>query len=413
MPSFHLPHFSDIAILRSIEPNRFRTFLLRFDNYLRSQGFSIPETAEFTDAHLQRLIGIFNAHDGSTPADMIEALFHISEVANDQGMEALLLVASKTGIDLPEGDLTPADLALLIWLNDPDQLRRANCERIVLRFQSFYCFMNRTLEAPLFEIPADGVLKRIEERTNQFNRNRKRGGGAAVWMYEFGNEVAFLIRFGGSLKRDEIMDNDQCRPDIRRPVGYDLVVYNIETGELRIRADLVSERRFYCRLFSEQLFNDPEFFEHGETFNLDVIYQLGEDVQSPGLDFGIKRVTLVEIQEVLLGERTLHVTFKSDAIFEAIREHNRRLTPTGRLLSAKFRIILEDAGEVTVTVCSGNKIRCSRQVGTTAIDRWMIHIGIRVPQHETLRMQATSPLASHLANPKSSGPDVSVASRTG
>ncbi len=413
MPSFHLPHFNDIAILRSIEPNRFRTFLLRFDNYLRSQGFSIPETAEFTDAHLQRLIGIFNAHDGSTPADMIEALFHISEVANDQGMEALLLVASKSGFELPEGDLTPADLALLIWLNDPDQLRRANCERIVLRFQSFYCFMNRTLEAPLFEMPADGVLKRIEERTNQFNRNRQRCGGAAVWMYEFGNEVAFLIRFGGSLKRDEVMDNDQCRPDIRRPVGYDLVVYNIETGELRIRADLVSERRFYCRLFSEQLFDDPEFFEHGETFNLDVIYRLGEDVQSPGLVFGIKRVTLVEIQEVLLGEKTLHVTFKSEAIFDAIREHNKRLTPTGRLLSAKFRIVLEDAGEVTVTVCSGNKIRLSRQVGTAAIDRWMIHIGIRVPQHETLRMQATSPLASHLANPKSSGPDVSVASRTG
>ena len=106
MPSFHLPHFNDIAILRSIEPNRFRTFLLRFDNYLRSQGYTIPETAEFTDAHLQRLIGIFNAHDGSTPADMIEALFHISEVSNDQGMEALLLVASKTGIELPEGDLT-------------------------------------------------------------------------------------------------------------------------------------------------------------------------------------------------------------------------------------------------------------------------------------------------------------------
>jgi hypothetical protein len=45
MPSFHLPHFNDIAILRSIEPNRFRTFLLRFDNYLRSQGFTIPSAA--------------------------------------------------------------------------------------------------------------------------------------------------------------------------------------------------------------------------------------------------------------------------------------------------------------------------------------------------------------------------------
>ncbi len=95
MPSFHLPHFNDIAILRSIEPNRFRIFLMRFDTYLRSQGFTIPESAVFTDSDLQCLIGIFNAHDGSTPADMIEALFHVSEVASDQGMESLLLVVSK------------------------------------------------------------------------------------------------------------------------------------------------------------------------------------------------------------------------------------------------------------------------------------------------------------------------------
>ena len=148
MPNFQLPQFDDIALLRSIQPNRLRIFLKRFDNYLLSQGFTIPETAVFTDAHLQQLIGIFNTHDGSTPADMIEALSHISETANDQSMESLLLVASKTGIELPEGDLTPADVALLVWLHDPDLLRRANCERIVLRFQSFYCYMNRTLGVP-------------------------------------------------------------------------------------------------------------------------------------------------------------------------------------------------------------------------------------------------------------------------
>ncbi len=63
-------------------------------------------------------------------------------------------------------------------------------------------------------------------------------------MYEIGNEIAFLIRFGGSLKRDEVMDNDVCRPDIRRPVGYDMVVYNIQSGELRIRAELVANANF-------------------------------------------------------------------------------------------------------------------------------------------------------------------------
>jgi len=94
MPNFQLPQFDDIALLRSIQPNRLRILLTRFDNYLLSQGYNIPETAVFTDAHLQQLISIFNAHDGRTPADMIEALFHISQTANDQSMESLLLTTS-------------------------------------------------------------------------------------------------------------------------------------------------------------------------------------------------------------------------------------------------------------------------------------------------------------------------------
>jgi hypothetical protein len=147
----------------------------------------------------------------------MEALFHISELADDSGMEALLVLASKRCIELPDGDLCPADVAMAIWLQDPDLLRRANCQRVVLRFQSFYCYMNRTLEALLFEMPTESTLRRIEEEINDFSRSRRRGGGAAVWMYEFGNEIAFLIRYGGSLQRDEVMDDDLCRTDVRRP----------------------------------------------------------------------------------------------------------------------------------------------------------------------------------------------------
>lgn len=413
MLRFHPPRFNDVALLRAIEPSRFLAFLQRFDHYLHSQGFEIPEDSNLSDAQLRALLEIFHNNDGHTPAELMEALFHISELADDPGMEALLVLASKRCIDLPEGELSPADVAMAIWLQDPDLLRRANCQRVVLRFQSFYCYMNRTLEAPLFQMPAESTLRRIEEEIDDFNRSRRRGGGAAVWMYEFGKEIAFLIRYGGSLQRDEVMDDDLCRPDVRRPVNYDLVVYNIDTGELRIRADLVSERKFYCKLFSTQLFQDPTFFEHGETFDLDAIYRLEEDIQSTGFVPGIERVVLLEIQEVLVGGKVLHITLRSDAIFEAIREHNRHLTPTGRLVSAKFRVYLESKEEVTVTICSGNKLRLSRQVGLEAINQWMLFHGMRVPNHATVRMQTPSPLANHLAHPQPKSTKVSVGSRTG
>jgi hypothetical protein len=76
----------------------------------------------------------------------MEALFLISELADDPGMEALLVLPSSRCIELPDGDLSPADLAMAIWLQYADLLRCANRQRLVLRFHSFYCYMNRTLD---------------------------------------------------------------------------------------------------------------------------------------------------------------------------------------------------------------------------------------------------------------------------
>jgi hypothetical protein len=410
MPSFKLPRFTDAGILRSIEPKRLTTFLKRFSSYLEKKDFVFPKGDNFSDAQLQQLIGIFNVHDNQTPADMIEALFQVREVANDQGMEALLLVAVKNGIELPDEDFSAADLAMHIWLADPDLLRRANCERIVTQFQSFYCYMNRTFEVPILEMPSGNLLRAIESRINHFNRNRSRGGGATVWMYDFGTELAFLIRCGGTLRREEVMEHEVCTNRIRRPVGYDLVVYNRVSGELRIRAELVGERRFYGEQFGEVLFNDKFFFEYGEMFNLDVIYELEEDIQSPGSIAELREVILLEIQETLVGQRSLQITLRSDNLFEALREHNKNLSNQGRITFVKLRFLFLDGNGVTVTIYSGNKIRFSQQLGLSSIYGWLIESGIRTNQNGKSQSPSAKALADTLANPKRKSTKASMAS---
>lgn len=400
MFQFKLHHFTDPAFLLSIAPPRLRMFLQQFEKYLALRDFAIPADAKFTPSHVNQLIDIFNTPTSRTPAEMVEALFHIDEMANEHGMEALLLAASKVGLELPEGQLSEADLAMHMWLYHPDLLRRANCERIVLRVQTFRYFSNKTFGVPKFVPPKDDVLNLICEQLNRFNRNRLRGGGCAVWMYEFGDDIAFLMRLAIPLKRDEVMDGEVCRHDVRRPVQYDLVVYNVKTGELRVRANLVSERREYCRIFGEHLFGDPEFFPSGELFDLSAIHELGEDIQSAAHVEGIREVKLVELQEVLLGQQTLKLTFRSEQVFDAIKEHNKRLTPHGRLSQAKFKFWFIGGGDVTVTIYAGNQIRFSRQNGIDAIEQWMIHHGIKINRHATYRMPTASPLADALSNPQ-------------
>ncbi len=143
---FKLPHFTDPAFLLSIDQPRLRKFLKQFEKYLTLREFVIPPKPKFTPSHINQLIGIFNTPTTRTPPELVEALFLIDEMANERGMEALLLAASKVRLELPDGDLSEADVAMHMWLHHPDVLRRANCERIVLRVQTFRYFINKTLE---------------------------------------------------------------------------------------------------------------------------------------------------------------------------------------------------------------------------------------------------------------------------
>lgn len=410
---FKLPHFTDPAFLLSIDQPRLRKFLKQFEKYLTLREFVIPPKPKFTPSHINQLIGIFNTPTTRTPPELVEALFLIDEMANERGMEALLLAASKVRLELPDGDLSEADVAMHMWLHHPDVLRRANCERIVLRVQTFRYFINKTLEVPKFVTPVDSVLQQICESLNRFNRDRRRGGGCALWMYEFGDDIAFLMRLAIPLKRGEIMDGETCRHDVRRPVQYDLVVYNIKTGELRVRANLVSERREYCRIYGEHLFGDAEFFPPSELFDLGAIHEQGEDIQSPAHIEGIRQVNLIELQEVLQGQQTLKLTFKSNQVFDAIKEHNKRLTPQGRLSQAKFKFWFVAGGEVTVTIYAGNQIRFSRQHGIDAIEQWMIHHGIKISRNAKHANPTTKTLANALANPEPARTPPTVATRTG
>ena len=403
--------FSDPSLFHSIDPPRLRVFLDGYRDYLRSRDFKTPADAKFTDAHVGQLIGILNTATRDTPPDFLEGFFHANELNNDKGMESLLSTASKKGVAIPDGDLTPADLALFLWMVQPGLVRRANCERIIHRFQSFQYYQNELGDAPPFSLPSDAVLKQIRVALDTFNRDRHRGGGSDVWMYHFGDDVAFLLRHGRLIVRDEVMEGDTPRPDVRRSVGYDLVVYNRKTGEIRVRAELVGERRFYCQLFGRYLFDDPGFFPPGELFDLSPIQELGEDIQTPAHVDGIARIRLVEIREVLLGDHTLTTTHRADEVFPALKEHSKQITPTARLLHARFRFWLTDGHETTVTIYSGNIIRHTRPVGVDAIHQWMIHHGIRVRNHAPNATATLATLASHLSSPKSASATPVVARR--
>lgn len=60
-----------------------------------------------------------------TPKDLMDARHYVDEMANPAGMDALTDEAERLGLELEgEPDLTPADVAVQVWLRNRDVLER-------------------------------------------------------------------------------------------------------------------------------------------------------------------------------------------------------------------------------------------------------------------------------------------------
>ena len=412
MPAFRPPSFLNHA-LGSVDLDLLRDFLLPFADYFAMRKFPISADTKIDEEQFKTLSRLLRTPTQSAPSELIEAQFHIDEVANDRGMESLILAYSKAGIPLPTDDeLTPADLAMRTWMQHPEILRRSNYERIATSQRSFRHYLNRHEKPMPFQFPTSEVIRLMTKRLSAFNRDRHRGGGTALWMHDVGDVLAIVVRRGENLKRGEYIEGERSRFQVQRPAGYDTILVQKLLGELHVHASLMSEHREYCRLIGQHLFGDEDFFPTSELFDLGVIHEIGEEIESPAFIDGIEAVQLDEVTEMFIGSQSLIKTFRGRRIFVQLQEHQQQLTQGTRITKAKFRFTFRDHPEVTVTIHAGNIISYSRQVGVELIEAWMIYHGIKTTGM-SLDPETPSSLANALSNPKSTSTTPGVAGRAG
>ncbi|TWU39475.1 hypothetical protein [Novipirellula artificiosorum] len=412
MPTLKLTHVTKPYTLSSIHPQRLNQFLRHFVDYFKRRGFAIPAgEGAFTQEQFHELIRVFNSPNADTPTELTEALFHIDEMACSKGMEALLLAASKARIQLPEDEkFTPADLALHLWLIRPSLLKDAYVEQIVKKPRSFNYYRHRDIVPSRPRKITDKLIVTLQSKIDEFNLARRRVAVSRVSVYEFGDDLAFLILRGDPMHRGEVLQRGNWVFATWQPAGYDLVIYNRKIPELRIHASLKGEQVFYCKTFGRLFFDDEDCFPSSQHFSLERIDELGEDIQSPlGVD-GIERITLIKIALLEQGEPTLITEHKSAKLFEALKVRDRCLQPNARIVSATFRFLMLDDSEVAVTVYSGNIATFNRDRDCRPIEDWMTAIGIKLAMQETHAPNKT--LENALSNPNAAGHAANLATRT-
>ncbi|MFN9037492.1 MAG: hypothetical protein ACK5YO_14420, partial [Planctomyces sp.] len=112
-----------------------------------------------TDLDVEVLSGLFMDPVPDTPGELINALVYVDEMATPEAMDSLL---AEIDVNIEnKGDLTPADLALQIWITDRSIIERKHAEFGLVRPRSYDHFQSGKRKA--LKSPAKKTIAALEQ----------------------------------------------------------------------------------------------------------------------------------------------------------------------------------------------------------------------------------------------------------
>lgn len=396
MPNFRLRRFSSPATLRAIAPGRLLRFLEPFRAYFHERGVAIPQHEGSVRIDYNGLIRLFLSPDQRPPTELLDALYFVDEMATPHGMDVLLGVAELRGLKLECSlDLTPADVAVEVWLADRELLEREHAQLYLSKPRSFDYYHTDQPSPPPFMFPAPSILASLERDLGEWFARKKRGNITKVFAYPRDDEVFFLVRHGEPFRREESLDGEETGSVCFRPLKYDIVAYQPKIGELRINARSPAQKAQYRRQFGRHIFGSCDYFPGDCKYTLEPLRQFGEAslicADVPGIDW----IRLREVHLYWGGPSKEVEIHKADDVFEALNDrHTQFPTPT-RLIRAKFAFKFADSRKPRlVTIRPSNIAQYTRDEDCDLVEQWLRLRGFV----EMTASDRRGTLYAHLAN---------------
>ena len=196
MSTLRLQRFAVPAVLKSIELAALVQLMHKEGgSYISDQLDLAADESTFDYDRLAVLLA--NPKDGY-PERLADALHHIHEVADEEGLEAMLDLMEQRGVyllGLP-ADASPADVAVRLWLHDPDLVETTHAEKFISRPKSFESWLGRSKGRATSPAVAEDKLRAMEACFDDYFDQRKRGRHSRVFVFSRPEATYFLVRHG-------------------------------------------------------------------------------------------------------------------------------------------------------------------------------------------------------------------------
>lgn len=391
MANLKFKRFTKVPTLKRIGRQFLGVFLEKFKDDFAENKVQLPSNTLDDDAYFTQLANLFMAPE-ALPDSVNETLYAIDEMATPEGMERLERAVEETQLDLKfDEESTEADVALQVWLSNPELLARKHNEQKLQRLSSFEYYQAEKIPDPkkTFTMPDAATIEGLRGSLDLWFSQHNRGKNTTqVETYEIDGEFWFMIRHGDPLARTPKIEGTKTEVMHFRPEKDDVVVYNPALGEIRINARTKGEKQLYQAKFGFYLFGNENHFPGDAKYTLEPLRTKGKDALDVEKIDGIDEILLREIEFYWGGEQNEVEIRRGDDIF-AIWENRDppRTIPTHvKINRAAFHIYFTGATKPrNAQIRPSNILKLGRHCDATLIEKWLWDNGfIEVrPQEES------------------------------
>lgn len=394
MTAVRISRLSRPGVLESIDPERLFALLHPYADFFANRSVPIEAPGSID---CQAVIREIAKADRETPADLLDAISLIDELANTVAVDLLLdrVPAETLGI-APGGKHSSADIVTAAWLSNREKLVQTHALSRIKRVRSYDYFQASQTTAPKFVTPAEEMLQQLERDIDSWHVERFRAQGTKVEVFENDEEVEFSIMHGSLFRRQTVVENGRFGFQSFWPVQSASAIYNREFGELRVNAKTVREKALYCRLLGKHMFGNENMFPTGIKYTLDPLREFEFDALVPGDIDGVRDVRMIELWLGDPDDRYGVITIrKGDDLLNWAQAKKKNIWLERRLISATFKMELEGRKtELAITVRPPNVAIYSRGRVSSTIEAWLTQRGFIISKQLPRRTRHVPALAS-------------------
>ena len=372
MTALNLRRFTRASALKEIRANHLRQLLTPYEEFFTNRGAPLPPPESSNGLDYEGLARVFMTPDSDTPQGLAEALYFIHEMSTPHGMDDLLYESERRGILLTgDPDPTPADVAVQVWLQNPDLLQRKHAEQHLKRPRSFEYYRTAVFPVPAFETPTRSSLRKLEQALDAWFVTKRRGDGSRVFVFPKPDAVWFLVRHGLPFERKPVIQDGESSSVFFREEAHDVLAYDPVLGELKMNARSKGEKQLYRKQFGRHLFGDDEFFPGTAKYTLEPLRRDGaQSLVCTDVD-GMDWVVLKHIEFFRGGPHKEVKVMKATNVFAALEARQGRFPERLPINRASLHVKFSDSKTPrTITIRPPHVTQYTRDDDSVIVERW-------------------------------------------